>query len=396
MIVADPLMTADAGAGDGRSSSPTGSTSTTSTILPRSARTGSRFEYVARRVPADPGREVRRGGRGAGLRGARRPAATRCATTRPATSRPTWSASSAPTRPLAGFERTFDEMLAGTDGSARYEVGGGNRIPLGENTVTKPVDGKDLHTTIDLDLQWYAQRVLRQTVEDAGGDSGIAVMMDSRTGEILALADHPTFDANDPLRREGRPRLARDQRRLRARLGREGADRRRRCSTPARSPRAPGSSCRRSCSRDGPGHRRLVPPRHPSPDPGRRDRQVVQHRHRARRRRVRRASCAATCAGSASGSPPTSGSAASPPGILPAPNVDRPDQRPGRLRPVALGQRACRWPRPSTPSPTAACGSTPAVIRAARRPTTAARSAPTTTTTRRVVSARAAAPDRRR
>ena len=61
----------------------------------------------------------------------------------------------------------------------------------------KPVNGTDLHTTIDRDLQWYTQRVLRQTVEDAGGESGVAVVMDTRTGELLALADDPTFDAND-------------------------------------------------------------------------------------------------------------------------------------------------------------------------------------------------------
>ena len=100
--------------------------------------------------------------------------------------------------PLAGFERTFDGQLSGTDGSARYEVGGGNRIPLGDQTVTEPVDGQDLQTTIDLDLQWYAQRALRQAVEDARADSGFAVVLDSRTGEILTLADDPTYDANSP------------------------------------------------------------------------------------------------------------------------------------------------------------------------------------------------------
>ena len=39
----------------------------------------------------------------------------------------------------------FDSLLAGKDGQETYEVGGGNRIPLGENTEVKPVDGKDLH-----------------------------------------------------------------------------------------------------------------------------------------------------------------------------------------------------------------------------------------------------------
>lgn len=100
--------------------------------------------------------------------------------------------------PLAGFERTFDKQLSGTDGSARYEVGGGNRLPLGESTVTDAVNGKDLKTTLDLDLQWYAQRVVRQSVEDSGAESGFAIVMDTRSAGLLAVADYPTYDANKP------------------------------------------------------------------------------------------------------------------------------------------------------------------------------------------------------
>jgi cell division protein FtsI (penicillin-binding protein 3) len=100
--------------------------------------------------------------------------------------------------PLAGLERTFDKQLAGTDGSAKYEVGGGNRIPLGDSTETQPVNGQDLHTTLDIDLQWYTQRVLRQTVESSQAESGFVVVMDSRTGDLLAVADDPTFDSNAP------------------------------------------------------------------------------------------------------------------------------------------------------------------------------------------------------
>ncbi len=48
-------------------------------------------------------------------------------------------------------------------------------------------------------MQWYTQRVLRQAVQESGGESGAAVVLDSRTGEVLALADHPTFDANEPM-----------------------------------------------------------------------------------------------------------------------------------------------------------------------------------------------------
>ena len=159
---------------------------------------GSRFEYVARRVPSTLATDVLSAAREAGFEGL---------DTRPDPIRDYPAGDVAANligfmgtdEALGGLERTFDTQLSGTDGSARYEIGGGNRLPLGESTITRAVDGKDLRTTIDQDLQWFTQRVLRQTVEDSRGDSGFAVVMDSLTGEILALADHPTFDANHPL-----------------------------------------------------------------------------------------------------------------------------------------------------------------------------------------------------
>jgi len=167
-------------------------------VLPRLREQGSRFEYVARRVPSTRADKVLAEAEELGYEGlttARDPVRDYPAEDVAANMVGFVGTDEA----LTGFERTFDAMLAGTDGSARYQVGDGNRIPLGENTVVPPVDGHDLHTTIDLDLQWYAQRVLRQSVENSGGESGIAVVMDSRTGELLALADHPTYDASDPL-----------------------------------------------------------------------------------------------------------------------------------------------------------------------------------------------------
>ena len=159
---------------------------------------GSRFEYVARRVPSTLATDVVSAAKAAGFEGI---------DTRPDPIRDYPAGDVAANligfmgtdEALGGLERTFDTQLSGTDGSARYEIGGGNRLPLGESTITRAVDGEDLRTTIDQDLQWFTQRVLRQTVEDSRGDSGFAVVMDSLTGEILALADHPTFDANHPL-----------------------------------------------------------------------------------------------------------------------------------------------------------------------------------------------------
>ncbi len=97
-----------------------------------------------------------------------------------------------------GAELMFDQLLSGVDGSATYEQGGGNRIPLGDNEIIPARSGRNVALTIDRDVQWYTQRVLRSTVQGAGGESGVAVVMDTRTGELLALADYPTYDANQP------------------------------------------------------------------------------------------------------------------------------------------------------------------------------------------------------
>lgn len=97
-----------------------------------------------------------------------------------------------------GAELMFDPMLSGKDGSATYETGGGNRIPLGDNSTVPPRSGHDLELTIDRDVQWYTQRVVRQAVQGSGGSSGAAVVMDTHTGQLLSVADYPTFDANNP------------------------------------------------------------------------------------------------------------------------------------------------------------------------------------------------------
>lgn len=102
--------------------------------------------------------------------------------------------------PLGGFERTFDAQLAGAPGRATWQSTSQKRvrIPLRESTLEEAQDGKDLQLTIDRDLQWFTQRVLAQAVGQFRAESGSAIVMDTRTGEILALADVPTFDSNEP------------------------------------------------------------------------------------------------------------------------------------------------------------------------------------------------------
>jgi cell division protein FtsI (penicillin-binding protein 3) len=103
------------------------------------------------------------------------------------------------TQGAAGVELAVDEVLAGVDGRSQAEVDGSGRvIPNGQRTVQEPVAGRDVQLTLDRDLQWYAQDVLLKKVQESQAESGTAVVMDVRTGEVLALASVPTFDADDP------------------------------------------------------------------------------------------------------------------------------------------------------------------------------------------------------
>ncbi len=98
---------------------------------------------------------------------------------------------------LLGFEATRESDLAGTPGRETYETSPYGKIPLGNQTLTPAVDGKDLQLTIDPDLQWMAERRLGQRVDEVGGMWGVAVVMDIETGELLSLANYPSFDSND-------------------------------------------------------------------------------------------------------------------------------------------------------------------------------------------------------
>lgn len=98
---------------------------------------------------------------------------------------------------LGGVEYALDAELAGANGTRTTERGpGGKTIPTGEQSTTEATAGSTVELTIDRDIQFIAQRALAQKVRQAQADSGTLVVMDVRTGEILALAVTPTFDPN--------------------------------------------------------------------------------------------------------------------------------------------------------------------------------------------------------
>lgn len=97
----------------------------------------------------------------------------------------------------SGLEQALDATLAGKDGKEVYEASPNGRIPLGNSVLTPPVNGRDYQLTIDAGLQWQVEQILADRVRHAKADSGMAVVLNVKTGEILALANSPSFDPND-------------------------------------------------------------------------------------------------------------------------------------------------------------------------------------------------------
>jgi penicillin-binding protein 2 len=91
----------------------------------------------------------------------------------------------------SGIEQIYDDYLRGKDGYREVVVDSRGRIQ-DEIEIVEPIPGRDLVTTIDLDLQNQAEERLR---ESATG-RGVIIAMDPNNGEILALASAPTFDPN--------------------------------------------------------------------------------------------------------------------------------------------------------------------------------------------------------
>jgi cell division protein FtsI (penicillin-binding protein 3) len=99
-------------------------------------------------------------------------------------------------RGLSGLELQLDAQLRGKDGSKTIV-----RDPFGRTidvVQSTPVeDGKNVYLTIDHTIQGHVERVLRRTMERWSAQSASAVVLDPRTGSLLALAVEPGFDANE-------------------------------------------------------------------------------------------------------------------------------------------------------------------------------------------------------
>lgn len=98
---------------------------------------------------------------------------------------------------LEGIERTFNEQLAGRTGSRRVIRDRLGRVVESVGDGVPPVDGRDLLLTIDSKIQYFAWQKLRSAVEAQRAKGGSVVVLDVQTGEVLALANYPSYDPNN-------------------------------------------------------------------------------------------------------------------------------------------------------------------------------------------------------
>jgi cell division protein FtsI (penicillin-binding protein 3) len=104
---------------------------------------------------------------------------------------------------LLGLEDSYDSMLSGSDGSLTYDRGSdGVVIPGSYRNRHDAVDGSTVQLTIDDDIQFYVQQQVQQAKDLSGAKDVEAVVLDSKTGEVLAMANDNTFDPSQDVGRQ--------------------------------------------------------------------------------------------------------------------------------------------------------------------------------------------------
>jgi cell division protein FtsI/penicillin-binding protein 2 len=94
-----------------------------------------------------------------------------------------------------GIEYRFDDLLRGTPGKVLYERDpAGTPIPWAQSETTPALPGMDLITTIDLSIQFSAQRACREMIDLSEAMSCWVVVLEVETGDVLALSGVPEFD----------------------------------------------------------------------------------------------------------------------------------------------------------------------------------------------------------
>ena len=104
---------------------------------------------------------------------------------------------------LLGLEDSMDSALAGSDGSITYDRGSdGVVIPGSYRNQHEAVNGSTVQLTIDDDIQFFVQQQVQLAKDLSGARNASAVVLDAKTGEVLAMANDNTFDPSQDIGRQ--------------------------------------------------------------------------------------------------------------------------------------------------------------------------------------------------
>lgn len=97
---------------------------------------------------------------------------------------------------LSGLELQYDKVLSGTSGAIKYfSDAKGNQLNLSDIYV-EPVNGMNIQLTIDINIQKAVERELDNIVDMFSPDMALAIVMNPKTGEVLAMGNRPSYDPN--------------------------------------------------------------------------------------------------------------------------------------------------------------------------------------------------------
>ncbi|MDY6011474.1 MAG: penicillin-binding transpeptidase domain-containing protein, partial [Clostridium sp.] len=100
---------------------------------------------------------------------------------------------------LTGIELQYNDELSGIPGMRIAELDSrSNDLPYTISKFVSPIEGKDITLTIDEHIQLFAEKAAEQAIKDNKAKAASVLVMDPKTGEVLAMANKPDFDPNEP------------------------------------------------------------------------------------------------------------------------------------------------------------------------------------------------------
>ncbi|MEY3578677.1 MAG: hypothetical protein RIS49_655 [Actinomycetota bacterium] len=97
----------------------------------------------------------------------------------------------------SGIESGMNSLITGKEGRYSYARGNGAEIPGSQQELVAAKAGTNIRLTIDRDVQWVAAEAISKAVKQYGASSGTVIVMDPKTGAIVAHATAPTFNPNN-------------------------------------------------------------------------------------------------------------------------------------------------------------------------------------------------------